>query len=331
MWFGIILVVFVLLVIGVAVKLFMDMNQKEFTEDRLKQTFAAQSRGLEDESVSSEFTQYEESVIEHIDSRLTDQFPLLGEKMVQAGHKIKALEWALIVAAVTVVVAVIPIFVLQKTFGLGALAFSAFLIFLVPGLAYFLLNLRISKRINEFDEQFGVGLDVMSASMKAGGTFFSSIRFIAEGSDPPLATEMGILATELGLGTDIPKALDRMKARVPSKNLLIFIIAIKVANQTGAALAPILTTLSLVIVERFRLQGLVNIAVSENMLGIIILGSFPWLVIPLLAVSWPEAYVEFFTFDFGGLPIGKIIGFLCFVWYCIGMYIMYKTVKSIDT
>jgi Flp pilus assembly protein TadB len=96
-------------------------------------------------------------------------------------------------------------------------------------------------------------------------------------------------------------------------------------------LAPILTTLSQVIVERFRLQGLINIAISENMVGICILAAFPWLIIPLLAFAWPEAYVEFFKWNLGAIPIGKAIGFIVFCWYCFGVFVMYKTVKAIDT
>lgn len=328
---SILIIIFAVGILGVAAKFYMDLTSKQYTEDRLKQTFAAQSRGMEDQAVSSEFSEYQETVIEYIDSRLTDKFPILGDKMIQAGYKIKALEWTLIVGVATIVVAALPVWVLQSTFGLYAFLFSAALLVLVPVLAYFMLNQKIGQRVTIFDEQFGVGLDVMAASMRAGGTFMSSIRFIAEGSEPPLSTEMGILATELGLGTDIPTGLDRFKKRIPSKNLLIFVIAIKVANQTGAALAPILSTLSQVIVERFRLQGLINIAVSENIMGICILASFPWIVIPLLAFAWPEAYAEFFAWDPGGIPIGKMVGFSCFVWYCIGIWVMYKTVRSIDT
>ncbi|MDJ0625633.1 MAG: type II secretion system F family protein [Candidatus Caenarcaniphilales bacterium] len=328
---SIIIIVFSAIILGIAAKFYMDLTQKEYTEDRIRQTFAAQSRGMEDEAVSAEFAEYQQSVIEHIDSRLTDRFPLLGDKILQAGYKIKALEWSLIVAFITIVTGFLPMWLLQSTFGLWAIFFSICVVFLVPVLAYFILNMHIGKRVTIFDEQFGVGLDVMSASMKAGGTFMSSIKFIAEGSEPPLATEMGILATELGLGTDMNTALDRFKTRIPSKNLLIFVIAIKVANQTGSALAPILSTLSRVIVQRFRLQGLINIAISENIMGICILASFPWIVIPLLAFAWPEAYSEFFSWDPGGIPIGKLIAFISFVWYCIGINVMYKTVKSIDT
>lgn len=318
-------------VLGVVFKIVLDSSQKEYRDERLRETFAAQSRGLEEESVSGEFSQYQESVSEYIDSRIADKFPVLGLKLIQAGYKIKAMQWCIGVAAAAVVAAILPIFFLQKTFGIFAFVFSAALLFMVPALAYFMVGIHIGKRIATFDEQFGIGLDVMSSSMKAGGTFLSSIRFIAEGSDPPLGTEMGILSTELGLGTDMPTALDRFKERIPSKNLLLFIIAIKVANQTGSALAPILTTLSHVIVERFRLQGMVNTAVSENLVGVLILAAFPWLIIPLLAFSWPEAYADFFIWSIGGLPLGKIIGFLCFVWYAFGLYVMYKTVKAIDT
>jgi Flp pilus assembly protein TadB len=330
-WMLIAAIVFICAIAGFGTKFYLDLTNKEYTEDRLRETFAAQTRGMEDETVTPEFAEYQETVIDYIDSKLTDKFPHLGEKMVHAGLRIKALEWTLLVIVVTILAAFLPIWLLMSTFGWACFLFSAALLFLVPLLAYFVLNMQIQQRVSVFDEQFGVGLDVMSASMKAGGTFMSSIRFIAEGSEPPLATEMGILATELGLGTDMNTALDRFRNRVPSKNLLIFVIAIRVANQTGSALAPILSTLSQVIVERFRLQGQINIAISENILGILILASFPWIVIPLLAFAWPEAYAEFFAWDPFGLPVGKITGFLCFIWYCFGIYVMHKTVKSIDT
>ena len=317
---------------GIGAKMFLDIQQKEYTDERLRQTFAAQSKGMEDDVADGEFAEYQESVLEHIDSRINDGFPLLGEIVVHAGYRIKAFQWCVNIFLISIVLSALVIYLLQSTFGIWAFVFSIVLFILVPSIAYFILNMHIGQRISVFDEQFGVGLDVMSASMKSGGTFVSSIRFVAEGSEAPLSTEMGLLSTELGLGTDMNTALDRFRQRLPSKNLLIFVIAIKVANQTGASLAPILTTLSQVIVERFRLQGLVNIAVSENMVGICILGAFPWLIIPLLAFAWPEAYVEFFKWEFpAGIPTGKAIGFLSFCWYCFGLFVMYKTVKAIDT
>ncbi len=318
-------------VLGVVFKIYADGAQKEYTDERMRETFAAQSRGLEDELVTGEFAQYQEDVTDYIDSRISDKFPLLGKKLIQAGHKMKAMEWCTAVGAAGGVAAILIIIFLGKTFGAFVFVVAGFILFLVPAVAYFMIGLDIGKRINIFDEQFGVGLDVMSSSMKAGGTFLSSIRFIAEGSEPPLGTEMGIVSTELGLGTDMATALDRFKERVPSKNLLLFVIAIKVANQTGSALAPLLTSLSHVIVDRFRLQGMVNTAVSENLMGVIILAAFPWLVIPLLAFSWPDAYADFFIWSLGGLPAGKIIALLCFIWYSFGLSVMYKTVKSIDT
>ncbi len=330
--FGTIIIIGIIAgVLFVGLRIVTKAKQEEYTKDRMRETFAAQSRGLEDESVSGEFTEYEKTVIEYVDGKLLDKFPLLGNKMIHAGYKIRAFEWCTIVGVTTIISAVLPVLLLQSTFGLWSLLFTFALLFLVPVLAYLLLNFHIGKRVTTFDEQFGVGLDVMAASMRAGGTFLSSIRFIAEGSEPPMSTEMGILSTELGLGTDMNTALDRFKERIPSKNLLIFVIAIKVANQTGSALAPILSTLSLVIVERFRLQGLINIAVSENIMGICILASFPWIVIPLLAFAWPEAYADFFIWAPGGIPIGRIIAFLCFIWYCFGIHVMYKTVRAIDT
>ena len=167
----IIILLVVALVSFIGIKTYMDMLKKEYTDDRMKQTFASQSRGMEDQSVSSDFSEYQESIIEYIDSRLTDKVPFLSERIMQAGLKVKALEWSLMVGAITIIVAFLPAWFLQNVFGAYAFFFSLVLLFLVPIVAMLILNFQIQKRVTLFDEQFGVGLDVMSASMKAGGTF----------------------------------------------------------------------------------------------------------------------------------------------------------------
>ncbi|MDX1917928.1 MAG: type II secretion system F family protein [Candidatus Caenarcaniphilales bacterium] len=320
-------IIAVLAIIGFT--LYQRLIQKEYVEERLRETFVARSRELDSNfaaNTNPEEADYQTAVMEFIDSKLKDQFPILGERIKKAGYKINTATWIAVVTLIAIIASGVLIWLLKGTLGGGAFVFAATVFIVVYIIAYAVIGFHIEKRVNDFDEQFGVGLDVMSASMRSGGTFMSSLKSVAAGSDPPLGMEMGILATELGLGTDMPTALDRFKERVPSKNLLIFVIAIKVANQTGSSLAPILSTLSHVITERFRLQGLINIGIAENLMGIVILASFPWIIIPILAYAWPEAYEKFFK-----EILGQLIGLGTFIWYCFGIYMMYKTVKSIDT
>jgi|GEM_PF-3012779 len=319
-------------IVVVASKVYLEQSKKKETEELLKDTFIAQSRGMEESSgLNQQFQEDNDQVLGFIDDRIGDKFPLLGKKLVQSGSKISALRWVIQVVLISVLVPVVLfVFLLQKVGISGAVLISLVAFLAVPGISLISLEMSKDKRIQTFDEQLGVGLDVMSSAIKSGSTFTTSIKSIAEDSDPPFGNEMGIFGTELGLGVDLGTALNRFRERVPSKNLLVFAIAIKIADQTGAALAPILNTLSKVIIERFKLQGKIKTGVSENIIGIIILGSFPWIVIPMLAFSMPEAYLDFFDFKLGNLPVGKAITFACFCWYAFGIYCMYKTVKAID-
>ena len=161
-----------------------------------------------------------------------------------------------------------------------------------------------------FDEQFGVALDVMAAALKGGSTFMNGLKFVSESMDPPIGQEFGKISSELALGVDIPTALERFRERIASKNVFLFVIAVKVANQTGAALAPTFVTLARVIGERFRLQGLINISISENIAGILVLGVAPWLIIPILAMSCRDIYSEFLATIWG-----QILTCFLFIYY----------------
>ena len=58
----------------------------------------------------------------------------------------------------------------------------------------------------------------------------NGLKFVSESMDPPIGQEFGKISSELALGVDIPTALERFRERVASKNVFLFVIAVKVAN-----------------------------------------------------------------------------------------------------
>ncbi len=260
---------------------------------------------------------------EQIDAQLYERIPNLTMTMIQAGLKKPPYQYFLGICGGTVLLMVLALSFLNGPIGF----LVAFLI--IPVVAYIGTRLALSMIIDGrgklFDRQLGVGLDVLAASLKAGGTFMSSLRFVAESSAPPFAEEMGTMSSEIALGTDIPTAMDRLSERVKSKNLIVFTLAVKVANQTGAALAPIFITLSQTIAERFKLQGMVSTGIAQNQGSILMVAAMPWVIVPILASSFAEAYDEFLKSFFGLLIVAG-----CFLWYSLGLYLMYTDVKKLE-
>lgn len=315
---------FVAIAIIVTFSIYQKMAVKEESKEMLKSTFSATVQDAS--AVHDTDAEYKQSVVDFIDSKLLDRFPVLGERITHAGFKMPAVLYV----TLTIIIGIVAAF-LAFNYALTAVGkiLAAFVPIAVFGLtiifSLLIVEIKIRARVMEFDEQFGVGLEVLSAAMQAGNTFTSGLQFIARSMDPPLGREFGIVSTELSLGTDLPTVLDRFQDRMPSKNLFLFTTSVKVANHTGAALAPTFLILAGIISERFRLQGMVNIAIAENIGAMGILAVMPWIIIPFLTSSWPEAFKSFSDWW-----AGQLIMIALFLWYCFGMYIMYKTVRSID-
>lgn len=320
-------VLLVILLVGLVVvagaKIFLQMSAEAETEELLKETF---TRQIMDNPTYDESAEQKAEIVQYIDQKLLDKFPWIGEKFVHGGIQTPAAVVTLITLAILVVAAVITLIIVIPKAGIGIALFVGLAVFFGGiGASLFLLDQKVIGHTMAFDEQFGVGLEVLSASMKAGNTFMGSLKFIAESMDPPLGTEFGIISTELSLGVDIQTALDRFQKRLSSKNLFLFCMAVKVASSTGAALAPTFIVLAKVITERFRLQGMINIAIAENQNQMVILALAPWVIVPVLVGLWPDAYHSFI-----GWIWGQVMMCILFVWYCIGLFCIHKTIRAID-
>jgi len=308
---------------GLCFAIFQALSNKMHNENTARRTISAMDETALQESGAdkSEIQQ----IIGVLDEKVAGAMPFIGIKLARAGMKINAGTFVLIVLGVGSLAGIVATLFLLKPMGIAAILAGILVVAAAFGMAFIVLEFLVSMRVSAFDEQFGVGLEVMSSALKAGSTFVSSLKFVADSGDPPISEEFRNISNEMNLGVDIPTALDRFRDRMPSTNLFLFVVSIKVATLTGASLAPIFTTLAETITERFKLQGMINIAVAENLGQIAFLAVMPWVLIPFLASAWPEAYQDFLNSLMGQLMTGGIV-----IWYCFGLYLMFKAVKSID-
>src|ERR1051326_1662118 len=169
------------------------------------------------------------------------------------------------------------------------------------------------KRINALEEQFPESLDFLSRSMRAGHAFTISLEMVGDDVADPLGQEFRALFNEQNLGAPLDMALRNFGDRVPLLDARFFISSVMLQKQTGGNLSEILSRLSYIIRERFRLKGQVKAASAHGRLTATILTLLPVVTMVLLLVVAP-GYLQSMASDpdgkwlIGGAVIAQVLG-----------------------
>ena len=131
------------------------------------------------------------------------------------------------------------------------------------------------RRFRRFEELFPEALELLTRAVKAGHSFNTGMEMIAEEMIEPLRGEFKITFDEQNFGLPLKQALFNMIERVPLLDLKFFVTAILMQKETGGNLAEILTNLSHVIRERFKIMGEVRTFSAQGRLTGYILTCIP--------------------------------------------------------
>jgi tight adherence protein B len=140
---------------------------------------------------------------------------------------------------------------------------------------YIVVRTKRRKRLNTLEEQFPDSLDFLSRSMRAGHAFSISLEMLGEEMADPLGQEFRALFNEQNLGAPIDIALRNFSMRVPLLDVRFFTSSVMLQKQTGGNLSEILSRLSYIIRERFRLKGQVKAASAHGRITASVLTLMP--------------------------------------------------------
>lgn len=184
------------------------------------------------------------------------------------------------------------------------------------------LRIRRSNRKELFEEQLPEALDVMVRSLRAGHPISSSVALVAREMPDPIGTEFGIALDETTFGLDLVEALQRLGARTPSQDLHYMITAISIQRGTGGNLAEILSALSSVIRDRFRMFKKIKALSAEGRISATVISALPFLVVGALNLLQPAYFARHW-----GNPLFLTLLGAGFAALVLGIVIMYKMVK----
>src|SRR4051812_1415619 len=192
---------------------------------------------------------------------------------------------------------------------------------LLVGLLLPLVTLLIvrKRRHGKFGAQFPDAMDIIVRSLRAGHPVPVAIGLVAQELSDPIGTEFGIAADEVTYGAEVETAMRNLYFRVGQEDLPLFVTAVAIQGSTGGNLSEILSNLSSVIRQRFKMRRKIRALAAEGKFSALFLSGLPVAVFLLLNVMTPNYYGSLWQYDLLKIGLGCAAG-----WMLMGNILMYK-------
>ena len=132
------------------------------------------------------------------------------------------------------------------------------------GLPFLVLNIKRSRRMHAFEEQFPEALDLIARALKAGHAFATGLKMAADELPEPVGPEFRKTFDEQNFGLPLKDALENLTLRIPLLDVRFFATAVLIQRETGGNLSEILENLAHVVRERFKILRQVRVYTAHG-------------------------------------------------------------------
>lgn len=154
------------------------------------------------------------------------------------------------------------------------------------GLPFMVLNMKRTRRLRAFEEQFPEALDLISRALKAGHAFATGLKMVADEMEEPVGPEFRKTFDEQNFGLPLKDALENLTHRIPLLDVRFFSTAVLIQRETGGNLSEILENLAHVVRERFKILRQVRVFTAHGrMTGYVLLALPAFLSIALMFIN----------------------------------------------
>ncbi|MBX2813049.1 MAG: type II secretion system F family protein [Myxococcales bacterium] len=202
--------------------------------------------------------------------------------------------------------------------GLGPVrtAIICLLIYFIP---IILLRRDAVQRRKLFEKQLDEMLVIMSNALKAKPSMLEAIRSAQEAMTAPCAEELSLVLSDVRLGATIDEALERLGARMRSKDLDMILASTAVARKVGSNVAEMLDEIAKTLREVQRLQGVIDTSTAEGKMQGKVMGMLPVFLGGAIYMIEPKMITPLFTTNLGIAILSVII-----LLELVGVYLMYR-------
>lgn len=189
-------------------------------------------------------------------------------------------------------------------------------------LPFIVLRFKRARRQSAFGKLFPDAIDIIVRSLRAGHPVPIAISMVARELPDPVGTEFGIATDEVSYGNDLETAMRNLFCRVGQDDLPLFVTAISIQTTSGGNLGEILTNLSKVIRERYKMRRKIKALSAEGRFSALALSALPLIVMGAVQMSSPNFYGDVWQYDTTKIVLG-----IAAVWMLIGNTVMMKMVN----
>ncbi|MGH6718023.1 MAG: type II secretion system F family protein [Alphaproteobacteria bacterium] len=178
------------------------------------------------------------------------------------------------------------------------------------------------RRINKFTQYFAEAVDVIVRGVQSGLPVNECLNIIARESPEPIGGEFRQIVEGIKVGLTLNETMQRAVDRLPTAEFKFFAVVLAIQQTTGGNLAETLGNLSGVLRDRKRMSDKIKSMTSEARMTASIIGSLPFAMSAILALTSPNYIAILFTDPMGHYMIGAGI-----VSMSVGVWIMQRMIS----
>jgi tight adherence protein B len=180
------------------------------------------------------------------------------------------------------------------------------------------INLKVGKRLGEFNTQLEMALRLIAGAMRVGlGLRQALINVVADMPDPA-RVEFSRVLSQTQIGVSLYDALDAVAERMPSAEMTMMSRAIRLQGQTGGNLSRVLENMADTIKERRRLAQKMRALTAEARASKYIITALPVFVGVFVTSFEPDIREGLFQTFIGRIILGIVLGLLGLGWWLFG-------------
>lgn len=196
------------------------------------------------------------------------------------------------------------------------------LAFLFGSIPFIVLHRKKKERMARFESQLPDAIDLIARALKAGHAFSTGMRMVANDLGDPIGSEFNRTMAEVGFGAELNQALKNMLTRVDCPDLNFFVMSVILQKETGGNLSEILSNLSRLMRDRFKLNRKIKTLTAEGRGSAVVLVCLPFIVAFGLFIISPS-YSRILTED----PVGRFLVAATVIMQIIGIFMIRKIIR----
>jgi len=226
----------------------------------------------------------------------------LADELYTAGVALRAEEFVVLWSAAAVGIPAAALFFgVKPVFAIGLAVVGA-------AAPILLVKIGRKKRMALFDSQLIDALNIITNSLRAGVSFQSAMKNVADEMAEPISKEFGRVYRETQMGMQLDESFARLVRRTENADLELICSAVLIQKQIGGNLAQVLENISGTISDRVKLRGEVKTLTASGTTSGYIIGALPLVIMLALTFVNPTYIEAFFNTRAGNIMLIVSVG-----------------------